>query len=151
VLAAVAGCGGSKHPKAAATTAAGSGSGAAATSAIKTAFITFFDGTKAIDTRLGYLQNAPTFEQALSAQADSPLIKQTVGTVTSVALTGANTAKVIYSVALGKTPVLPNQTGTAVLIGGQWKVAAATFCALLTLEGAAPAACAQATVTALPS
>ena len=46
---------------------------------------------------------------------------------------------------------LSNIAGTAVEINGTWLVSAATFCSLLTTAGAAPAVCAQASVTALPS
>jgi hypothetical protein len=150
VVITVTGCSSSKHPKATASTGGGTG-GASATAAITSAFTTFFDGSAAVNTRLSYLQNAPVFEQALAAQASSPLIKQTKATVTSVTLAGTSVAKVVYTVSLGTLGSLANQTGTAVLIGGQWKVAATTFCGLIKLEGTPPAACTEATVTALPS
>jgi hypothetical protein len=43
-------------------------------------------------------------------------------------------AKVTYSILIGGSPALSNQTGTAVLQGGTWKVGLASFCGLLALE-----------------
>jgi hypothetical protein len=153
--------GGSKHvssTSAAASPATASSSGAAGaaadpatTTAVTTAFVTFFNGTTPIAQRLTYLQNADAFAQALAAQANNPLISQTSATVSVVSLSGTGRANVTYSVGLSGTPVLPNQSGIAVLVNGGWKVSAGTFCGLFALEGQSLPLCAQASVTALPS
>jgi hypothetical protein len=129
----------------------GSSADAATTTAVTTAFVTFYNGQAPIDQRLALLQNADTFKQALASQASSPIIGQTSATVSAVSLTSPTQARVTYTISLSGTPALTNQTGIAVNDGGTWKVAAATFCGLLGLQAAAPAACTQASVTALPS
>jgi hypothetical protein len=160
--AALSGCDGSKHQVTASgagrvsatgssTATGGASADPATTAAVSAAFTTFFDGSAAVSTRLTFLQNAEIFEQALAAQSSSPLISQTSVTLSRVSLTTATQATVIYTVFLSGKQLLADQTGTAVEINGGWKVAAATFCALLTLGGQAPAACAQASTTALPS
>jgi len=153
-------CGGSaKHAsatKSTATSASAGGTAASAadpatTTAVTDAFVTFFNGATPIAQRLTYLQNADAFAQALAAQANNPLISQTSATVSAVQLTGTGRANVTYSVSLSGSPVLPNQSGLAVLVGGGWKVSASTFCGLFTLEGQSLPLCTQASVTALPS
>jgi hypothetical protein len=119
--------------------------------AVTTAFTTLFDGTAPLAQRLSYLQNASAFQQALDAQRNSPLISQTSATVGAVTLRTPTQADVVFTVALSGTPLLKNQTGTAVQIGGSWKVAATTLCSLLTAAGQAPTACTQVATTALPS
>jgi hypothetical protein len=47
-------------------------------------------------------------------------------------------------------PALPGASGLAVRQGGKWKVAAQTFCQLLTLQGDAPHACNDPKITAVP-
>jgi hypothetical protein len=51
-----------------------------------------------------------------------------------------------YDILLNGTPALTNQTGTAVLDNGTWKVGVTSFCGLLTIENGGkatgePAAC----------
>ena len=43
-------------------------------------------------------------------------------------------ARVAYSILLGTTPALTNQSGLAVYQNGTWKVGDASFCGLLALE-----------------
>jgi hypothetical protein len=50
----------------------------------------------------------------------------------------ATTAKVTYDILLSGTPVLTNQSGSAVLQDGTWKVSTTSFCGLLTLNGTKP-------------
>jgi hypothetical protein len=121
------------------------------TTAITNAFITFFDGKAPIPQRLALLQGADAFQSVLANQTTSTIITQTSATVSAVVLMGANQAKVTYTVSLSGTPTLPNQMGGAVRINGTWKVAASTFCSILSLGGAAPAACTDPSVTAVPS
>ena len=49
-----------------------------------------------------------------------------------------------YEVLLLGTPLLKNQVGTAVYLDGVWKVAIASFCGLLALEGVTHPACSSA-------
>jgi hypothetical protein len=51
-----------------------------------------------------------------------------------VTLVSPTQAKVIYSIFVGGTPALPNQSGVAVLQNGTWKVGDQSFCGLLTVE-----------------
>ncbi|HEY6787543.1 MAG TPA: hypothetical protein VI365_09545 [Trebonia sp.] len=58
-------------------------------------------------------------------------------------LTSTTQATVKYELdGPGGTVLLPNQTGTAVLVNGVWQVGDASFCGLLTLAGGTlPSAC----------
>jgi hypothetical protein len=161
----LAACGSSKHtimkstPASAnaSTTAAASTGGvgapadAATTAAVTSTFVTLFNGAAPTQSRLDLLQSGDVFATALSSQASSPLLKLTTATVSSVTSAGPNEAHVVYTVLLSGTPALTNQSGTAVRVDGTWKVSATTFCALLSLGAQQPAACTQASVTALPS
>jgi hypothetical protein len=86
------------------------------------------------------------FASVLKAQSGSTLASSATAKVTKVTLVSATQAKVTYSILIGGQPALSNQTGTAVLQGGTWKVGLASFCGLLTLENSGktsglPAAC----------
>jgi hypothetical protein len=131
--------------------AGGATADAATTAAATKAFVTLFDGTATLDTRLAVLQNGTSLAQALSALASSPLIKQTSATVSKVTLTSPNQAQVTYTLAVSGTPIAKDQAGTAVQDSGTWKVSASTFCALLTAEGQPQPVCTQASITSLPS
>jgi hypothetical protein len=74
------------------------------------------------------------------------LASQASAQVTSLTLTSPTQAAVKYNILLSGSPVLKNQTGTAVYEGGIWKVGDASFCGLLTLEnnGKAPSVCSSA-------
>jgi len=61
-----------------------------------------------------------------------------------VTLVSSTTARVVYTITLGGQPALKNQTGTAVRVGGTWKVSDKSFCALLSLEGTKPSVCRRA-------
>ncbi len=157
---ALAACGGSKHKSGSVNTtasAAPTGGGAASpadaptTAAVTTTFVTLFNGTLPVATRLPLLQNSETFATALASQASSPILGTTSATVSAVTLASPKVAHVTYTLSVSGTPLLQNQTGIAVQVDGGWKVSAATFCALLSVAGQAPAACQQASVTALPS
>lgn len=106
---------------------------------------TFFDGSGAASpaTRAGLLQNGAEFAPIIRAVAANPLSKQLSAKVSEVDITGPDTAKVKYTLYLGKTAVLKNKEGTAVRENGTWKVGYESFCQLLALQGAAPKACAS--------
>ena len=125
-----AGCGGSS----------GSGnSGPEAT--ITSNWETFFKGSTPTATRIGLLENGAEFAKLLAAISDNPLSKSLSAKVGKVDVTGANAAKVTYTLYLGKNAVLKNADGDAVRQNGTWKVGDASFCQLLALEGAKPPAC----------
>ncbi|MGH3498232.1 MAG: hypothetical protein ACRDP1_12295 [Nocardioidaceae bacterium] len=132
-------------PSTTATSPTSSGTGA--TAEITTVYTQFFSGKSTAAEKIALVQNGPAFASTIQAQAGSPISKSTTATVSSVSMVTSTRAKVVYTVLLAGTPALKNQSGVAVNEGGHWKVGATTFCALLTLEGAAPALCSASTPT----
>jgi hypothetical protein len=132
---------------------AGSGSAAdpATATAVSAAVVKLFDGTAPTAQRLAVLQGGDVLAQSLGDAINSPVLKLTSATVSKVTLVSPNQAQVTYTLSLSGAPILKDTIGTAVKVDGSWKVSAATLCGLLTAQGAAPAACSQASVTALPS
>jgi hypothetical protein len=59
-------------------------------------------------------------------------IKQNVK-VKVITFTDASHANVTYALLNGKTPLLPNASGVAVLVDGKWKVSKTSFCTLVLL------------------
>jgi hypothetical protein len=118
-------------------------SGPAAIAAIKTAWVTFFNGKVPAATKITLVQNGTTFAPELEAAAKSPSGATAGASVQSVKLTSKTGASVGYSILISGTPVLKGQKGVAVYQDGAWKVGDSSFCALLALEGGgkAPAAC----------
>jgi hypothetical protein len=157
-IALVAGCSSSKKapatssspPTTSAPPAAGSGS-AADIAAIKSAYMLLFAPSTPVDTSVTMLQDGADFRATLVSEAKTTYAKEASVSVSKVTVTSANRASVTFSVLLNKSPILPNQPGYAIREDGHWKVAGATFCALLTAEGNAPAACKTAVATSLPS
>jgi hypothetical protein len=128
-------------PTPAPTTSTSSGGGAADTAAISRAFVEFFSGKTPAAQKIALLQNGTAFSTTITAQAGSSLATSTTATVSKVTATSPTGASVIYTISLAGSPALKNQNGQAVKEDGTWKVGDATFCALLTLEGNAPAIC----------
>jgi hypothetical protein len=93
----------------------------------------FFNGGTDAAKKVGLLENGEQFQQAIQAQANSPLAKSAGASVTNVVINGSQ-AKVTYDVTLGGQAALSGQQGTAVLDSGTWKVSDASFCQLLALE-----------------
>jgi hypothetical protein len=120
-----------------APTSAPSGSGnstAAEESQVAANWTTFFFGHTSASKREALIQDGPQFLPTIDAQSGNTISLSTVVKVTKVTLTSPTQADVSYSILLAGQPALPNQTGVAVLENGVWKVSAATFCALLSLE-----------------
>ena len=95
---------------------------------------------------MALLQNGSVFQPVIKAQAGSALASSATSKVSKVTLVSPTQAKVIYSILVGGTPALSNQTGVAVYQDGVWKVGDASFCGLLTVENGGktsnlPAAC----------
>ena len=131
-LALLAGCGGGGGK---------SSSSAAAKAQIRQNWEAFFDGSTPTDKRISLLQNGQSFAKLLQTVGASPLAAQVKAKVGDVALQGADKATVTYTVMLGGQAVLKNAKGTAVRENGTWKVGTSSFCQLVRLQGAAPAAC----------
>jgi hypothetical protein len=103
--------------------------------------VAFFNPATPAATKVTLLENGPTYASVLTAQASNPQAQQTAAQVTAVSVTSATQASVTWNLLLSGTAVLTNQKGVAVLQGGTWKVADASFCGLLSLQPPVPAAC----------
>ena len=157
----LAGCGGGNAKAAAPTTTtsttttttttttvpAGTGSSSAATAAIRKDWVAFFDAKTPTAQRVALLQHGTAFRSAIAADAGSPLAKAASARVEAVTVDSATRATVTYDIVVAGQPALTNQKGTALLIGGTWKVGDASFCSLLGLQGKPPAACGTAAST----
>jgi hypothetical protein len=121
----------SASPSASPSAAASGGNAVAEITANWTAF---FDPKTPLAKRISILQNGQVFSAAIQGSSRFPGASTASAKVTKVTVTSPTQAKVTYSILLAGTPVLPNQSGVAVLEGGTWKVGDASFCALLTLE-----------------
>jgi hypothetical protein len=103
--------------------------------------VAFFSGSTSAGKKISLLQNGSAFSSVIDAQASSSLAKGASAKVKKVTLTSSTRASVTYTVLLDGVAALSDQSGTAVLEGGTWKVGAASFCGLLSLEGVKTPAC----------
>ncbi len=126
---------------AATTSSAGAKADAATTQAITEVFTKFFDAKTSAADKATLVEKGDAFAPVLQAQASNPQAQGTSASVQAVALDDPAHATVTYTILMGGSPVLPNQSGKAVQDAGKWKVAAATFCQLMTLQGGKSAAC----------
>lgn len=125
---------------------------AATERAIRHAYLIFFDSAGTTAQGVATLQHGARFRSTIDTEGKSNYGKQkTSAKVSAVKLISANVADVTFSIVVGGQTLLPNSKGFAVREAGKWKVAAQTFCALLQLEGTAPALCSNKSITALPS
>jgi hypothetical protein len=113
---------------------ASSAGGSAAATQIATNWATFFNAKTPVAKRVALLQHGQVFAKIIKSQAGSGLAASATAKVTKVTVTSPTQAKVTYSILIGGSPALANQTGVAVKEGGTWKVGLASFCGLLTLE-----------------
>jgi hypothetical protein len=131
-----------------------SGSGAPADAATKAAvsgaYATFFNPKTSAARSEAVLQHGASFRKTLAEQASTAQSQNVSATVSKVSRTGPNVAAVTFTLLSGGSPLLTDTPGFAVREGGAWKVAAQTFCGLLQLQGGAPAACNDTSITALP-
>ncbi|HTX80598.1 MAG TPA: hypothetical protein VME44_00345 [Streptosporangiaceae bacterium] len=134
----------SAPPTSPAATSTGSAP-AGATAAITTNWETFFNIKTSSAKRVTLLQDGSQFASIIKAQQDSPLAAGLTAKVKSISDVTSSQATVKYDLVVGGSKV--PMTGDAVYEDGTWKVGAATFCGLLTLEGLKkmPAACSSAT------
>lgn len=119
---------------AAATSAAAAAADPATTQAVTDTYVTFFNGTTPPATRAGLVENGDAFLPALEGMAADPQATATSATVEGVTASDG-VAAVSWTLLMNGAPVLPDQSGEAVDDGGTWKVSAATFCALLAIQG----------------
>ncbi|WP_067657645.1 hypothetical protein [Nocardia harenae] len=126
---------------AATTTAAAPTADAATTQAITQAYTVFFDATQPAEKRAALVESGDAFLPILQGQASNPQGQGTSVALGAIELVDANNADVGYSLLINGAPVLPDQTGQAVKDGGTWKVASATFCALIAIQGGTSPAC----------
>jgi len=124
---------------------------AATTAAVTHAYVTFFNYRTASATAQSLLQDGAAFAAEVVANGKAAQVRKPSVTVSTVQLVSDHTAKVIFTLSVGGSAVLPNTSGYAVLEAGTWKVAGQTFCALIGLNNSHPAICTDPAATALPS
>lgn len=122
----------------------------ATTAAISKAYATFFGSASSVQQSEAALQHGADFAAVLVAQGKTSYASKSSATVSSVMLRSADVATMRFTISSNGASLLKDTPGFAVREGGTWKVAAGTFCALLTLEGSPPSACKDTTITALP-
>jgi hypothetical protein len=133
------------------TSVPGVSSSGSAQKAVEKAYALFFSTATSLRKSIAVLQHGDTFCPALLEVNHTSYGKQkTNAKVSSVRVTKPDLAEVKFTIRVAGQVVLPNAKGYAVKEGGEWKVAAQTFCQLLTLEGTAPAACKDKSITSLP-
>lgn len=98
---------------------------------------------------MSLVEDGSQFGSIIRSQAGSSLATGATAKVSKVTVVSPTQAKVTYTILLDGQPVLKNQSGVAVFQNGKWKVGAASFCGLLTLENGGstknlPAACSAA-------
>src|SRR4051794_9164387 len=97
----------------------------------------FFDPNVTTQERTALLQNADKLQDVIKTQSTNPLSKGIKAKVTDVTLQGDN-ALVTYNIlnaATNDTLLAPGSKGTAVKVGGVWKVSQVTFCGLIAAGG----------------
>jgi hypothetical protein len=123
---------------AAATTTTAPFDQAAATAQVTANWEKFFTPGTSIDERVALLENGAALRTAIEQSATNPLQQQVSAKVTQVTFTSPTEATVTYDVSLNGTVALPAAQGMAVMEGGTWKVAQASFCSLLSLAATGP-------------
>ena len=131
-------------------TSTGASAPAGSAAAIAANWEAFFNAKTPDSKRVKLLQDGPVFASVIKSQSGSGLAALATAKVTNVTVNSPTQATVKYNILVGGTPELKNQTGTAVLENGTWKVGLASFCGLLIIENAGktsglPAACKSAT------
>ncbi|MEO6885991.1 MAG: hypothetical protein ABI232_06860 [Jatrophihabitantaceae bacterium] len=120
------------------------------TAAIKDAYAKVFASATPENVSISLLQNGAQFKATIESQAKSSLAQGASAAVTSVTLQSPNTAKVVFTLSINGSPILPNTAGYAIRENGTWKVAGTTFCGLLAMQNSAPPVCNTAATTTLP-
>jgi len=124
----------SSAPSSSAAAEPTTGSGAIA--AIKANYAAFYNAKTPLSRRVALIQDGSMFRAAIKAQLSNTFASTATAKVSTVKLTGAGQASVVYTISALGSPLLKNSHGVAVYQGGIWKVGAATFCSLLQKEAA---------------
>lgn len=119
---------------AASESSAAGGADAATTEEITDAYVVFFNGQTPPAQRAELIENGEAFAPVLQGLTQNPQSMQTTVAVKGVTVDG-DQADVNYDLLMQGNPVMPDQTGQAVLVDGTWKVSADTFCALMAVQG----------------
>jgi hypothetical protein len=133
------------------TATAGTSLSSADIQLIRSNWTLFFDGSADPNQKVGLLQNGQAFADVIRLQAAGPLALGSSATISDVSFLAPGRAKVVYTILVDRKPALSNQIGLSVLEDGTWKVADASFCALLTLEGSKTPLCAAPSASASPT
>jgi hypothetical protein len=131
------------------SSASGQPADAATRRAIQRAYTALFGTQATFAQSVAALQHGDRFKQAILSESKDPHAQHSGARVTAVSLLRPDVAQVHFTVTDNGEPIFPT-VGNAVRVGGRWQVAAKTFCGLLQLTGAAPSACRDPSVTALP-
>ena len=121
-----------------------SGGNTAAVAQITANWEKFFASSTPASEKATLLQNGTAFEPVINALINFPLASGLGAKVNGVTLNSATSATVKYNLtANGQALFNQDQTGTAVLQGGTWKVGDASLCGLFRLipGGTVPSAC----------
>lgn len=113
------------------------------TTRIKQDWQAFFSGKTPAKKKVALVQHGKVFASVIRAQSRSALATSTSAKVTKVSMASKTEAHVVYTVYLAGKPALKGAKGTSLYLQHRWKVSASSFCALLGLEQAKPAACAK--------
>jgi hypothetical protein len=136
-------------PAASATTSSPSSNASApagSVATITTNWEAFFNAKTPNSKRVKLLEDGSQFASVIRSQSGGSLASLATAKVLNVTVNSATQATVKYNILVGGTPELKNESGTAVLQNGTWKVGVASFCGLLIIENAGktkglPAAC----------
>ena len=109
----------------------------ATTEAVTASYVTFFDGTTPAATRASRSRSTTSSPAPATGRirATDPQASATAAPVEGVTVADDGTATVSWTLLMNGAPVLPDQSGEAIEEDGTWKVSAATFCALLAIQG----------------
>lgn len=116
-------------------------------SRIERVFVEFFDGLSPdVASRAARLEHGDVLSPMLADAAADPQFSQMSTQVRSVRLVDAGgcagagviapCAEVVHDLLVGQFPAVPAKTSYAVQVGGEWKVAAKTWCEIVTIGGA---------------
>jgi hypothetical protein len=101
---------------------------------VKQAWTSFFSGKTPLSEKPALLQNGAQFESAIMRLGKNPLASQLSAKVSSVTLEGTKTAKVVYTIYLGRIAAFKDLTGYAYKQNGKWLVGYAGLCKLIALQ-----------------
>jgi hypothetical protein len=115
--------------------------------AITATFVAFFDGAvRDVDAKVAELEHGEALRSMLDDAVADPQFAQMstqVSSVTTLDAAGCQNlglpspcAEVVHDLLVGQFPALIDNTAHAVQIDGEWKVAAETWCRIVTIGGA---------------